>query len=214
MFITLEGIEGSGKTTQARHMVDFFQTKGLDCILTREPGGTSIGTQIRSIVLDPASCHMDPATELLLYVADRVQHINELIRPALADGKVVICDRYADATVVYQGFARGLSVELIEQLHQLVLDKITPDMTLLLDLPPETGLARAWKQIHNGSRTHQECRFEQEKLSFHQKVRDGYLKLAHRDPRRFRIIDATATENEIRQEILNEISRLPENCYR
>lgn len=211
MFITLEGIEGSGKTTQARHIADFLQTRKFDCILTREPGGTEIGKQIRAIVLDPASRHMDPTTELLLYMADRVQHINELIIPALSDGKVVICDRYADATAVYQGFARGLSTELIRQLHQMLISRLTPDVTLLLDLPAETGLARAWEQINTGIRTCHESRFEKETLSFHEKVRDGYLKLARLEPERFRIIDASADETHIRQEILNIISDLLKN---
>ncbi|MFA7099983.1 MAG: dTMP kinase [Eubacteriales bacterium] len=205
MFITLEGIEGSGKTTQAKHIVDYFKSIGEYCVLTREPGGTTIGKQIRSIVLNPASGNMDSTTELLLYVADRVQHINELIKPALAEGKVVICDRYADATVAYQGFARGLDIDLIEQLHKLVINKITPDMTLLFDMRPEDGLARAWKQINNGSRTQDETRFEKEKLLFHQNVRAGYLSIAARDKKRFVIIDAAKTEDEVKREIINAI---------
>jgi dTMP kinase len=205
MFITLEGIEGSGKTTQAKHIVDYFNSKDIPCLLTREPGGTIIGKQIRSIVLDPASCDMDSTTELLLYVADRIQHINELIRPALAEGKVVICDRYADATVAYQGFARGLDIDLIEQLHKLVINKIMPDMTLLFDMRPEDGLIRAWKQINNGSRMQDETRFEKEKLLFHQNVRAGYLSLAARDKKRFVIIDAAKTEYEVKNAIINAI---------
>ncbi len=206
MFITLEGIEGSGKTTQAKHMAHFLQNKGFDCVLTREPGGTRIGKKIRSILLDPESKDMDSLTELLLYNADRAQHIKKLIGPSLAAGKTVVCDRYCDATRVYQGFARGLDIGLINRLHQLVCDGLTPDITFLLDLTPQSGLSRAWKQIENGARVEAETRFEEETLTFHENVRSGYLELARNEPERFKIIDASKDEHAVKEAISNILS--------
>ncbi len=206
MFITLEGIEGSGKTTQAGHIVEFLQSRGHNCVITREPGGTKIGKKIRAILLDPESKDMDPLAELLLYTADRVQHINEFVNPSLFAGKTVVCDRYYDATVVYQGFARGLDIGLINRLHKLALEDLKPDITILLDLSPETGLMRAWKQIKSGTRTGLETRFEKETLSFHKKVRAGYLELARIEPERFRVIDATKNENQVRKEIIEALA--------
>ena len=197
MFITLEGIEGSGKTTQICRLVEFFEGRGIECVATRQPGGTLIGENIRSILLDPANSALEPLAELLLYMADRAQHINELIRPALKNGKTVVCDRYFDATLVYQGFARGLSIELIRQLHQLLFDDLKPDVTLLLDLSPQVGLKRAWQQLNNGQRSGDESRFEAEAVAFHEKVRAGYLELARLEPERFRIIDAAQTQNQV-----------------
>jgi dTMP kinase len=197
MFITLEGIEGSGKTTQIDRLVEFLEDRGIDCFSTRQPGGTLIGQNIRSILLDPANSALAPLTELLLYMADRAQHIHELIRPALKKGQTVVCDRYFDATLVYQGFARGLSIELIGQLHQLLFDDLKPDATLLLDLSPQVGLQRAWQQLNNGQRSGDESRFEAEALAFHEKVRAGYLELARLEPDRFRIIDAAQSQDEV-----------------
>jgi len=203
MFISFEGIEGSGKTTHAEHMVRFLQDNGHDCVITREPGGTRIGEKIRAILLDPLSKDMDPLTELLLYTADRAQHINEYILPLLSEGKMVLCDRYYDATMAYQGFARGLNIGLIEKMHKLLFKNLKPDITLLLDLSPEIGLERAWKQINNGNRISKETRFEEERLSFHKRVREGYLELARLEPERFRIIDASKDEHEVRVKIIN-----------
>jgi dTMP kinase len=201
MFITLEGIEGSGKTTQIRHMAEFLEGKGYECVITREPGGTKIGEKIRSILLDPENKDMDATVELLLYTADRAQHAKELLHPSLSSKKMVLCDRYYDATLVYQGFARGLDIDLICKLHQLILKDLKPDMTILLDLPAEMGLSRAWKQIESGTRTNFETRFEKEMLSFHQAVRKGYLELSGLEPERFRIIDASKPEGQVRKEI-------------
>jgi len=206
MFISFEGIEGSGKTTQIHHMDKFFQNNGQDCVITREPGGTRIGEKIRAILLDPASKDMDPLTELLLYTADRAQHIKEFVSPFLSAGKTVLCDRFYDATVVYQGFARGLDIGLIDKLHNLLFENLKPDITILLDLPPEKGLSRAWKQIETGDRENVETRFEEEKLSFHNKVRSGYLDLARLEPGRFRVIDASMDENQVRNEIIKILS--------
>ncbi|MBW2450388.1 MAG: dTMP kinase [Deltaproteobacteria bacterium] len=202
MFISFEGIEGSGKTTHAKHTVRFLNDKGHDCVITREPGGTRIGEKIRAILLDPLSRDMDPLAELLLYTADRAQHIKEYILPLLSDGKMVLCDRYYDATMAYQGFARGLDVDLIDTMHKLLFENLKPDLTLLLDLPPEIGLERAWKQINNGNRISEETRFEEERLSFHRRVREGYLELSRREPERFRVIDASKKEHEVQKEII------------
>lgn len=208
MFITFEGIEGSGKTTQVRHTVEFLESKGHQCVTTREPGGTTIGKKIRAILLDPESPDMDPLTELLLYMADRAQHVREFITPSLSAGKTVICDRYFDATVVYQGYARGLDIKLIQKLHALIHQDLKPDITILLDLPPEVGLTRAWKQIDNGVRTGLETRFEKETLLFHQKVRTGYLELAQKEPDRFLIIDASMDEDQVQKNIIKSLSQL------
>ncbi|MBW2605716.1 MAG: dTMP kinase [Deltaproteobacteria bacterium] len=202
MFISFEGIEGSGKTTHVKHTVRFLQDNGHDCVITREPGGTRIGEKIRAILLDPLSKDMDPLTELLLYTADRAQHIKEYILPLLSDGKMVLCDRYYDATMAYQGFARGLDIGLIEKMHKLLFENLKPDITLLLDLPPDIGLERAWKQINNGNRLSEETRFEEERLSFHRRVREGYLELSRLEPERFRIIDASKKEHEVREAII------------
>ena len=145
MFITFEGIEGSGKTTQIRHAMEFLKQRGKDCIVTREPGGTVTGRKIRAILLDPESKGMDPSTELLLYMADRAEHVNKVVKPSLSAGKTVLCDRYYDATIAYQGYARGLDMDLLSKLHRLIINDLKPDMTILLDLPPEAGLSRAWK---------------------------------------------------------------------
>jgi dTMP kinase len=166
-------------------------------VTTRQPGGTRIGENIRSILLDPANSALEPLAELLLYMADRAQHINELIRPALKNGKTVVCDRYFDATLVYQGFARGLNIELIGQLHQLLFDDLKPDVTLLLDLSPQVGLERAWQQLNTGQRSGNESRFESETVAFHEKVRAGYLELARLEPDRVKIIDAAQTQDQV-----------------
>jgi len=201
MFITLEGIEGSGKSTQILHIFNFINQLGRKCVMTREPGGTRIGGKIRSILLDPGSAAMNPAAELLLYTADRVQHIQEIILPAIEGGGIVICDRYFDATLAYQGVARGLDMTLILDLHQLVCRNLKPDLTFLLDLSPDTGLRRAWKQLKSGSRMDTESRFEKETLAFHERVRAGYLAIAEKEPGRFRIIDAAQSRDQVQAQI-------------
>jgi dTMP kinase len=206
MFISFEGIEGSGKTTHVRNTAGFLREKGHDCVITREPGGTRVGEKIRAILLDPLSKDMDPLTELLLYTADRAQHIRECVLPLLAAGKTVLCDRYFDATMAYQGYARGIDIGLIEKIHCLLFENLRPDLTILMDLPAEIGLARAWKQINKGARNNEETRFEEETLSFHKKVRFGYLEIARLEPERFRIINASGKEKDVREEIIKTLS--------
>ena len=205
MFITFEGIEGSGKTTQINHVINYLRSKGNDCISTREPGDTVIGKKIRAILLNPDHKDLVPQAELFLYAADRAQHISERIIPALEKGQIVICDRFFDATTAYQGYARGLDLSLINQIHSVVLGSLKPDLTILFDLAPAEGLKRAWKQIDGGSRSGDETRFEYEKETFHEKVRQGYLKLAEQEPERIRIIDASKDEDAVKQQIIDII---------
>jgi len=181
LFITLEGPEGAGKTTQLKLVSK--KLDGLDCkhVITRDPGGTALGKQIRRILLNPEN-PVQPVAELLLYQADRAQNVADVIRPALQDGSVVFCDRYIDSTIAYQGYGRGLSFELIAELNEVSSGGLMPDLTILFDLESEEGLGRR----HPGSHD----RLELEALEFHQKVRRGYLELAQKDPDRWRVIDA------------------------
>ncbi len=197
MFVTMEGIEGSGKTTQMKRIAQWLTAAGREFLITRQPGGTPIGEQIRSILLNPGNKDLSPTTELLLYMADRAQHLETVIRPALDSEIVVVCDRYFDATIVYQGYARGLEKKKIRQLHQITCSGLMPDLTLLLDLETGIGLDRAWKRIHKDDNQAMESRFEKEKLSFHQRVREGYLALARQEADRFVIIDAAADEKTV-----------------
>ncbi|MBW1859651.1 MAG: dTMP kinase [Deltaproteobacteria bacterium] len=205
MFISFEGIEGSGKTTQVELLIGVLQAKGHECVATREPGATEIGLGIREILLDSAHSNMLPLTELLLYEADRAQHIHDVIKPALAAGKVVVSDRFSDATTVYQGYARGCDLGLIERIHQIVLSGLRPDLTLILDLPVETGLERAWQRIHSRSGDLPEDRFEKEALGFHERVRQGYLTLARNEPDRFRVIDASGNPQSAHKDIVKAV---------
>lgn len=193
VFITLEGGEGAGKTTQAPLLADHLRQAGHSVVATREPGGTAIGAAIRAILLDPASAALAPEAELLLYAADRAQHVAELILPALSAGKIVVCDRYYDATLAYQGFGRGLDRSFIERIHENILEKARPHLSLFFDCPVETGLKRAKSATH-----HSEARFEAEEIAFHERVRLGYLALCAEEPERFRIIDASAGQEAVR----------------
>ena len=205
MFITLEGIEGSGKSTQIRLLAQALERKGHGCVYTREPGATKVGKKIRSILLDSGNKALVPLAELLLYEADRAQHVYEIIEPALDQGRVVISDRFFDATVVYQGYARGFDLEFIEMVHQQVLRNHLPDLTLLLDLPVKTGLERAWERIARESADRKEDRFEMEDPAFHERVRQGYLTLAEKEPQRFKIIDASQNPVQVHEEILRTV---------
>jgi len=212
MLITLEGIEGSGKSTQMKRITDHLEKKGRRCVTTREPGDTAIGKKIRAILLDPENSELTSLAELFLYAADRAQHLGQRVLPCLSAGYVVVSDRFFDATTAYQGYARGLDLEVIETIHTLVLKGLRPDLTLLLDLPPEVGLRRALSALEAGDRTVDESRFEQEALAFHEKVRAGYLAIAHREPERFVVIDATLSPGEVTEAITRAIDdRLARN---
>jgi len=207
MFITFEGIEGSGKTTQIELLIPVLQAKGYDSVFTREPGATEIGKKIRAILLDASHTAMLPLTELLLYEADRAQHVHEVIKPALAANKVVVADRFFDATIVYQGYARGFDLELIQQIHRIVLGGLTPDLTIILDLPVHVGLERAWERINSRSDL-PEDRFEKEDIAFHEKVRQGYLTLAGNEPKRFQVIDASRDAEAVHRDIVDVVLSL------
>lgn len=189
LFITFEGIEGCGKTTQLALLSDTLHHQGHEVVTTREPGGCPIADAVRRILLDPAHNAMVPRAELLLYAAARAQHVSEIIQPALAQGRIVLCDRYTDATVAYQGYGRGQDLEVVEQLNELACNGCHPDLTLLLDMPAATGLKRAI-QRNSSQKLDEEGRFEQEALVFHDKVRQGYLELANSYPKRIKIVPA------------------------
>lgn len=184
-FITLEGGEGAGKSTQARRLVDGLKATGLDPLLTREPGGSPGAEQIRALLVEGAAGRWDPLTETLLHFAARRDHLTKTIRPALAAGRWVVCDRFADSTRAYQGFGLGLDREVIEMLYRQVVGDDAPDLTLILDLPVEEGLRRT------ATRTHAETRYERMNEAFHQRLREGFLTLAREDPRRCVVIDAS-----------------------
>ncbi len=199
-FITFEGIEGCGKSTQVRLLARRLAENGHRVTVTREPGGCPIADQIRQILLDAGNSAITPLTELLLYAAARAQHVSSVIAPALAAGGIVLCDRFTDATIAYQGYGRNLDMSVIDQLNSLARGDIRPDLTILLDCAPETGLKRAISRINRG-RGPREERFELESLQFHQRVREGYLALARQEPARFAVIDAEAGIQELEKAI-------------
>jgi dTMP kinase len=187
VFITLEGVEGSGKTTQAAILGDALRKDGRAVTVTHEPGGTRAGETIRTIFLDPA-VSLDVSAELLLVLADRAQHVREILRPALASGEVVISDRYSDSTTAYQGYGRGVDLKVLAELNRLATDNVTPDLTIVLDLKVETGLERTRARAKGTGRGSD--RFEGERAEFHRKVRDGFLAIAKAEPARVVVIDA------------------------
>jgi len=190
-FITFEGVEGCGKTTQLHLLKEFLTGCGCTVTATREPGGTAIGDSIRMLVLASGSVSIDSITELMLYEASRAQHMHEVIGPALADGHIVLCDRFGDATLAYQGYARGLPVDFIEALNRFTTGDRNPDLTILLDCPVELGLERARDRAARTGQGMNEDRFEQEALDFHHRVRQGYLDIARRSGSRFLILDGS-----------------------
>jgi dTMP kinase len=208
-FITFEGIEGSGKSTQISRLLHYLMNSGRPATLTREPGGTPIGDQIRKLLLDPANKLLDPTAELLLYAASRAQHLREVIRPALDAGRIVLCDRFSDATLAYQGYGRGLSIATIRELDHIVTAGLRPRLTILLDIDAATGVGRArGRNARQG--LHGEARFENEEISFHNRVREGYLDLANQESGRIRIIDAARTPEEVHEDIRKIIDEVLE----
>ena len=206
MFITFEGMDGVGKTTQVRMLHQALIELGHNVLVTREPGGTRIGTRIRSLLLDERNSDLTSTAELFLYLADRSQHVAEVILPALKSGSWVLCDRFMDATVVYQGYARGEDIEWILEMNERASRSLSPDLTFLLDCPVEVGLGRIRDRDAAGSVQLSERRFDMERTDFHRRVREGYLALAgpNRDPR-FRIIDATRSAEAVHRALLQEV---------
>jgi dTMP kinase len=195
--ITFEGIDGCGKSTQMRLLGQYLTERGVGVVSTREPGGTELGRKVRSALLDGAAGSVEPLAELLLYAADRAQHVRRVILPALGLGKVVLSDRFYDATTVYQGYARGFDLDLVNQLNELATGGLKPDLTLLFDLDVETGLKRTWERggAANGTAT-QPDRLDQEPVEFHERVRKAYLEIAALEPQRFRVIPAAGPVEE------------------
>ena len=200
MFITFEGPDGSGKTTQIRQLIPVLQEKGLDIVQTREPGGTYIGDQIRSVIMNMKNKSMHPRAEILLFCASRAQLVEELIRPSLAEGKLVLCDRYADSTMAYQGYGHGLDRDALSQLLNFATGGLKPDLTLLFDISAEAGLRR---RLAN----HEEWnRMDDYALQFHERVRSGYLAMAAAEPERWTVINADRTPEEIHEEVVSVIA--------
>ena len=209
-FITFEGVEGCGKTTQIKLLSELLAARGMHAVLTREPGGCPIADKIRSILLDAENRALSPLAELMLYAAARAQHVTEVISPALQAGKIVLCDRFSDATLAYQSFGRGIDRGVIDTLNLHACQGVSPDLTILVDCDPRIGLERARQRIEATSGPREE-RFELEELAFHQRVRDGYQQLAADQPARFLIIDGSDTIEEIFATISSQVlARIPE----
>ena len=203
-FISFEGIEGTGKSTQARLLAEYLREKGQRVIQTMEPGGTRISLKIRELLLSPDNREMDHVTELLLYNAARVQHIKEIIGPALERGEIVITDRFSDSTVAYQGHARGLDLKLIDSLDVIATKKLRPDITILLDIDVNTGLER-------NKALNKRDRLELEDISFHERVRQGFIQIAAREPERIKVVDCSESLERVHQKVVEILSGPLEN---
>ncbi len=201
MFITFEGPDGSGKSTQLRMLASALREEGIEVITTREPGGTEIGDQIRAVIMNMKNKAMDPRTELLLFNASRAQLVEELIRPALAAGKIILCDRYADSTMAYQGYGHGLDKDALRRLLNFATGGLKPDLTLLFDISAEAGLKR--RQANHDEWN----RMDDYALQFHERVRGGFLELAAADPERWTVLDADRDPGVIHAEVLDIVKR-------
>ena len=198
-FLTFEGMDGCGKTTQLRLLAQHLREQGREVVETVEPGGTEIGRQIRRILLDPANTAIQPRTELLLYFASRAQNVDEVIRPALEAGSVVLCDRFTDSTLVYQGCGRGLAAQIVLDLDRIACQGLKPSTTILIDIDLETSLGRAKRRNERYGQS--ESRIDDESAAFHENVRKGYLALAAAEPGRFIVIDGRAPIGEVAKQI-------------
>jgi dTMP kinase len=205
VFLTLEGPEGSGKTSQACLLVQYLRGEGYEVLLTREPGGTPIGDQIRAVLHDPDNTAMVPRAEFLLYSASRAQLVQEVIRPALAGGTLVVCDRYYDSSLAYQGYGRGLDLATLQQVTRFAIGDLVPDLTVCLDIAPEEGLQR---RLLGGEEWN---RLDREALEFHRRVRAGYLELAASEPGRWVVVDASRSVEEVQAEIRMLVRQRLEN---
>jgi len=199
LFITLEGIDGSGKSTQREMLAEQLKRRGFEIVVTREPGGTAIGEGIRQLMISDASVHVAPTTELLLYVAARAQHVAELIKPSLDSAKIVISDRYTDSTVAFQGYGRGLDLEVIERLNQFATGGLRPDLTIVFDLDPATARSRVGSRPVGGLLG----AFDEQHAVFHERMRAGYLKMAENEPSRIRVVDATGAADETHERVIS-----------
>jgi len=218
VFITFEGCEGSGKTTQLRILAERLESAGLATCRVREPGGSTIGEAIRAILLDPANKQLDMVAELLLYEASRAQHVAEVISPALEAGKIVLCDRYTDSSVAYQGYGRGIPLADVEALNRVATRGLTPDRTIVLDIAPDLGIERAAERAaeHALGRAVEHAvehstgafadRIESEGLAFHARVRKGFLVISHAEPDRVRVIDASGSVEAVSAQVTRALS--------
>jgi dTMP kinase len=207
-FITFEGGDGTGKSTQIKALERHLAARGRSFVATREPGGTPLGKLIRRALLEVGEQPIGSPTELFLYLADRAQHVQDVILPALENAKIVLCDRYTDSTLAYQGYGRGIDLKVLRELNRIADRGVKPDLTILFDCPVEIGLSRIGRRLaEEGGGADREDRFEREKAEFHEKVRTGFLELARAEPERFRIIDASRSVGDVTQEIKNLIDR-------
>lgn len=204
-FITVEGGEGVGKSTLVTALTDQLNKLGRHAVATREPGGTELGRKIRELILADSSPDCAPLSELLLFAADRAQHCEELIRPALAKGSFVVCDRFVHSTVVYQGLAGRIPVSIIEQINKIATNNLNPDLVVLLDLPPETGLSRIDKRAKEGG---QKTKFDAREIDFHRKVRESFINLAKQNPDSFLVVDGSVPTSEVVSMVLDHVNRL------
>ena len=210
IFITFEGIEGSGKSTLIDNVAAALRRAGRDPLMTREPGGTSLGVALRKVLLNPEMEKLGSMAELMLFVADRAQHVFQVILPALEAGQIVLCDRYSDATIAYQGHGRGIPLDVITAVDNHARSEAIPHLTVLLDLPAETGLTRA-RTRNKESMDSSESRIDEEEMAFHQRVREGYLMLADQEPERFLVLDAREKSDRMAELVMNGIrSRFPD----
>jgi dTMP kinase len=200
-------VEGSGKTTQIQRLNRYLTQKGFPCRVTREPGGGPIGEKIRKILLNPEHREMSPLSELLLYEASRAQHVIEVVKPLLKKGMIVLCDRFSDASIAYQGYGRKVDLKWVERLNRLSSQGIKPDITFLLDCPSDVGLKRAL-QRNQMLKKEKEERFEREKIQFHHRVRKGYLSIAKKEPRRVKVIDTREGEEKVFEKIRQIVDAL------
>ncbi len=205
MFITFEGMEGAGKGTVIASVIARLTALGVAFVQTREPGGSDLGAPIRALLLD-ARRDIAPKAELFLYLADRAQHVEKVVRPALNRGLLVLSDRYADSTIVYQGYGRGLDVGELFRLNEIAVSGLWPDLSIILDLPPEMGLERALRRNAEQGLSVREGRFEAEALAFHTAVRQGYLDWAGKNPDRFRVVDAALSPEKVLHAVWNLLS--------
>jgi dTMP kinase len=205
LFITFEGPDGSGKSTQFRRLAERLRREGYEVVESAEPGGSAIGRQIRRILLDPANQDLTATAELLLMFAARAQNVEQVILPALAEGKIVLSDRFTDSTLAYQGGARGFGDAVVREIHEIACQGLNPDLTLCIDIDTEVGLARANHRNRNAATGHAESRLDQQTLEFHQKARAEYHDLARAEPRRFRLIDGQGTSDAVALRVWAEV---------
>ena len=201
LFVTFEGIEGSGKTTQIKKAGDYLKGRGVPFVVTGEPGGTPVGDELRKILLDRTVLALSGRTELLLFAADRAQHIQEVIAPAIQRGEIVLCDRFSDATIAYQGYGRKQDIKSVRAICDFASRFLVPDITFLFDISVDQGLERVIDRARRAGNVPLEDRFEREHRKFHEMIRRGYLALAEEDPDRFRVIDASRDVAEVHREV-------------